>query len=254
MITVAALNRLAGVRHAFFTREGGYSEGGFASLNCGLMSGDDRAKVEANRALAVAQLDLTADALATVRQVHSAKVVVVDDSWPPAETPEADALITRRKGIALGVLGADCAPVLFADNEAGIIGAAHAGWRGALAGVLDNTVAAMLALGARPERLVAVIGPCIGQSSYQVGADFPAPFLAEHADNAIFFARDGERFRFDLPGYIARRLARLELGTVSRTPCDTFRQEDRFFSHRRSQLAGESECGRQLSAIVLDHE
>jgi len=177
---------------------------------------------------------------------------VVDQSWKPSETPEADAMVTRERGIALGVLGADCAPVLFADPAAGVIGAAHAGWRGALSGVLDNIVAALCEIGARRERLTAAIGPCIAQSSYQVGADFPVPFLAEDGDNALFFAADGDRFRFDLPGYIARRLARCGVTSVTRTPCDTFRQEDRFFSHRRSTLAGESECGRQLSAIVLE--
>ena len=252
LITVAALNDLSGVRHAFFTREGGYSAGGYGSLNCGLMSGDDRAKVEANRALAVAQLDLAADRLAAVRQVHSAKPVIVDDAWPPAEWPEADAMVTKRRGIALGVLGADCAPVLFADREAGVIAAAHAGWRGALSGILDSTLRAMVGLGAKPEKVVAVVGPCIAQASYQVGADFPAPFLAADPDNACFFAADGDRFRFDLPGFIAARLVKLKIGDVSRLPADTFRQEDRFFSHRRSTLAGETECGRQLSAIMLE--
>jgi YfiH family protein len=248
-ITTAALNELAGVRHAFFTREGGYSQGGYGSLNCGLMSGDDRAKVEANRALAMTQLDLAADRLMAVRQVHSAKAVPVDEDF---QSIEADALVTRRRGIALGVLGADCAPVLFADEKSGVIAAAHAGWKGALTGILDSTVETMLELGAKTDRMVAVIGPCIAQASYQVGADFPAPFLAEHPDNAAFFAPDGERFRFDLPGYIASRLLRLHIGNVSRLPCDTFRQADRFFSHRRSTLSGDSECGRQLSAIMLE--
>ena len=249
LITTAALNELSGVRHAFFTREGGYSEGGYASLNCGLGSGDDRAKVEANRALAMAQIDLTPERLASVRQVHSAIAVLVEEGF---QNVEADAMVTRRRGIALGVLGADCAPVLFADEKAGVVAAAHAGWKGALGGILDSTIEMMLGQGAKAERIVAVIGPCIAEVSYQVGADFPAPFLAEHPDNCAFFAADGERFRFDLPGYIAGRLARLHLGSVSRLPCDTFRQDDRFFSHRRSTLAGDTECGRQLSAIMLE--
>lgn len=256
MITVSALNRLAGVRHAFFTREGGYSEGGYGSLNCGLASGDDREKVEANRALAAAQLDLPPESLAAVQQIHGNAVAVVGDDWQPRHRPPADGLVSRRRGIALGVLGADCAPVLFADAEAGVIGAAHAGWRGALAGIVDNTVKEMIALGARPENMVAAIGPCIAQGSYEVGPEFPQLFLAEHAANAVFFTPSDKpgHFRFDLPGYIAQRLNRSSIGTVTRTPCDTFRQEDRFFSYRRSQLAGEEACGRQLSAIALGAE
>jgi len=253
MITVAALNRLPGVRHAFFTREGGTSEGLFSSLNCSFSSGDDSANVQANRDLAVAQLDLPPDRLASVSQCHSNKVVVVEGDRPSPPI-EADAMVTLRRGIALGVLSADCAPVLLADPVAGVIGAAHAGWRGALHGVLDNTVSAMLAIGASRARLVAAIGPSIGHASYDVGPEFAAPFLAEDPACALFFTPgDGGRpARFDLPGYIARRLARLSVASVICTPCDTYRQADRFFSHRRAQQRGEPVCGRMMSAIALE--
>ena len=253
MIAVAALDRLAGVRHGFFTRQGGVSEGGFASLNCSLSSGDQPERVRANRGLAAGRLAMTADRLMLVQQVHGSKVALVNQDWPLPQAPEADALVTVRRGIALGVLGADCAPVLLAEPEAGVIGAAHAGWRGALGGVLDSVVAAMEALGARRARLVAAIGPCIHQPSYEVGPDFPRPFLADDPANGDFFAvaaRQGH-FRFDLPGYIARRLAHLSVGLIETTPHDTLSQEERFFSHRRSQLRGEKACGRQLSAIAL---
>jgi YfiH family protein len=244
---------LAGTRHAFFTRAGGVSEGLYASLNCGLGSGDDPARVRENRRRAVAMLGLEAERLATCYQVHSPAVVVVDEDWRADERPRADALVTRQKGVALGILTADCAPVLFADAEAGVIGAAHAGWRGALGGVLDATIAAMIALGGAPERLHVGIGPAIAQASYEVGPEFPAPFLAEHPDNGDFFApaaRAGH-FLFDLGGYIARRLERLGAGIVERAPGDTAAEPERFFSYRRACLRQERDYGRALSAICL---
>ena len=247
LINVASLR----TPHGFFTREGGVSQGGYSGLNCVLSTGDERANVEANRGLAMRSLGLTIENLAMVRQVHSERVVVVGEEWAPGEPVEADALVTDRPGIALGVLGADCAPVLFFDEQAGVIGAAHAGWRGALTGVTDSTVAAMAELGADPARIVAVIGPCIAKGSYEVGAEFPAPFLDADPGNAIFFSpaeRAGHHY-FDLPGYLERRLS--TLGTVIRTDLDTVADEQRFFSHRRSQLRGEAQCGRQLSAILL---
>jgi YfiH family protein len=253
-ITVTALTRLAGVRHGFFTRQGGLSEGGFASLNCSLSSGDEPGLVRANRALAARRLGVAADRLMLVQQVHGKDVALVDQAWPLAQAPSADALVTARRGVALGVLGADCAPVLLADGQAGVIGAAHAGWRGALGGVLESVVAAMVGLGARAERMVAVVGPCIHQPSYEVGPEFPAPFLAEDPANGGFFApseRPGHSY-FDLPGYIVRRLAGLSVGEIVATPHDTLSEEERFFSHRRSSLRGEKACGRQLSAIGLE--
>jgi hypothetical protein len=255
MITVSTLNEVLRIRHGFFTREGGVSEGIYASLNCGMGSRDDPTKVLANRSLALAQLEQSVGSLATVFQQHTNKVAVIDEAWttdtPP---PIADALVTTRIGVVLGILTADCAPVLLADRKAGVIGAAHAGWRGALSGVLDNTVAAMIALGAKPSRLVAAVGPCIAHRSYEVGPEFPAPFLAQNPDNHFFFTpapREGHFF-FDLAGFVARRLAELSVTEVARTPCDTFREEDRFFSFRRATKRGEPDYGRALSAIVLE--
>ena len=241
------------VEHGFFTRQGGVSEGIFASLNCGFGSADDDARVAENRRRAVAALGLAPERLVTCYQSHSAAAVTVEQPWRLEDRPRADAMVTRRPGIALGVLSADCAPVLFADAAAGVVGAAHAGWRGALGGVLDATVAAMTELGAGPARIVAAVGPCIGWASYEVGPEFPAPFLAEDAANAAFFipAERAGHHRFDLPGYVARRLARLGLGEVGRSGGDTAAEPDRFFSYRRSRLLGEGDYGRALSAICL---
>lgn len=254
MITVSALNGVQRIRHGFFTREGGVSSGIYESLNCGFGSADDPRNVSTNRARALLQLDLEPHALATVEQQHSDRVAVIDDDWTVDLRPVADALVTNRPGIALGVLTADCAPVLMVDAKASVIAAAHAGWRGALAGVLENTVAAMVRMGAKPSRVIAAVGPCIAQRSYEVGPEFPVPFLAEDPENHFFFVgstRNGHHY-FDLPGYIARRLARNGIGEVARTPCDTCREEGRFFSYRRSQRKGEADYGRMLSAIVLE--
>lgn len=252
MITLEALDG-DGLRHGFFTREGGVSEGIFASLNCGLGSRDDAERVAENRRRAMAALALAESGLATCHQVHSASVVVVDAVWPRAERPRADAMVTRRRGVALGILTADCAPVLFADAEAGVIGAAHAGWRGAVSGVLEATVAAMVGLGAAPARIRAGIGPCIAQPSYEVGPEFPAPFLAADPADADLFraAPRAGHFLFDLAGYAARRLSRLGLGRIERTGGDTAADPQRFFSYRRSCLTREKDYGRELSAICL---
>lgn len=254
MLTLGPLNAIDGVRHAFFTREGGVSEGLFASLNCGLGSGDDKDKVATNRARAMAQLDLKPEALTSVYQVHSPTVVEVEAPWARENAPKADAMVTRVPGIALGILTADCAPVLLADRKTRVVGAAHAGWRGALTGVLDATVAAMAKHGARPESITAVIGPCIAQRSYEVGPEFAAPFVAADPADAMFFipaARPGHAM-FDLRGYVARRLAKLGVEEVYQMPNDTCREEERFFSYRRACLRGEKDYGRGLSAIVLE--
>ena len=254
MITLSALNDFTRVRHGFFTREGGVSQGLYASLNCGPGSKDDPASVQENRARAMAMMDMPPDALLTLYQAHTADVVVVTEPWTAGIPPTADALVTDRPGLVLGILTADCAPVLLADGKAGVVAAAHAGWKGALAGVLDNTLAAMVKLGAKPANVVAAIGPCIGHRSYEVGPEFPAPFLAEDAINVDFFApapRAGHAL-FDLPGYISRKLAKLGVIEVTRVPADTCRDEGRFFSYRRATLRGEGDYGRQLSAIQLD--
>jgi polyphenol oxidase len=252
LITLGALDA-GGIRHAFFTRAGGVSEGIFASLNCGYGSADDESKVTENRRRAADALGLPVERLVTCHQLHSADAVLVERPWPRAERPRADAMVAGTPGIALGILTADCAPVLFADAQSRIIGAAHAGWRGALGGVLEATVAAMVKLGAAPQRIAAGIGPCIGQLSYEVGPEFSARFLAEDGGNGDFFvpaARSGH-FLFDLAGYVARRLERLGLGRVERTGGDTAAESDRFFSYRRACLRREPDYGRELSAICL---
>lgn len=252
-ITLGALGGEDDVRHVFCTREGGVSEDVFAALNCGFGSGDDPEKVRRNRAIATARLGLAADRLTTAYQCHSAAVVVVKEPWRHEAAPRVDGLVTRIPGIALGILTADCAPVLFADPEAGVIGAAHAGWRGALAGVIEATLARMEELGAARERIRAGIGPCIGPRSYEVGPEFPAPFLAEDRAAQVFFApapRLGH-FLFDLAGYAAHRLKRAGVAAIACAARDTFGEKDCFFSYRRAILGGERRYGRLLSAIAL---
>jgi len=254
LITVDVLEACTGLRHAFFTRAGGVSGGIYGSLNCGLGSDDRREAVVENRRRAAAVFDRPADALVTLHQVHGAEVVHVTAPWEPGAGPRADAMVSDRPGIVLGILTADCAPLLFADREAGVIGAAHAGWRGARDGVATATLAAMERLGARRDRVVAAVGPCIGRASYEVGPEFPASFVAQDAANAVFFEaapRDGH-FLFDLPGYLARRLAALGLAAVAVSDDDTCADPERFFSYRRSCHRGEPDYGRGLSAIMLE--
>lgn len=231
-------------RHGFFTRRGGVSGGAYASLNCGLRSEDDAAHVAENRARAARALGAAPERLLALRQVHGPVVLRADPGW--STPPEADAMVTDRPGLALGIVTADCAPVLLADAEAGVIGAAHAGWRGAVAGVLEATVEAMERLGARRARISAVIGPCIAQASYEVRAD-----LKDAVGEARFFApgKDCAHFQFDLAGYCAHRLAGIACAQV--LGMDTLAEEARFFSHRRRTLAGGGPLGHQLSAIVL---
>jgi len=241
-----------GIRHAFFTRRGGVSEGLYAALNCGFGSRDDPAKVEQNREIAAAQFGLAAERLVTCHQIHGTAIVTVERPWRRAANPRADAMVTAVPGIALGVLAADCAPVLFADPVARVIGAAHGGWRGALAGVMEAAVAAMAAQGARPERIRAGIGPCIAQPSYEVGAEFAAAFAADPDSTGCFEpAPRAGHFQFDLGGYIAKRLARLGLAAIERAPHDTAAEETLFFSYRRACLRGEPDYGRGLAAIAL---
>lgn len=243
---------LDGLPHGFFTRRGGVSTGGFASLNCSLSGRDDPDAVAANRARAMAALGLPAAALSGAHQVHGVAVATVTAPIPNGRRPEADALVTDRPGLALGIVTADCGPVLFADRAAGVVGAAHAGWRGAVAGVLEATLDAMEALGARRERIAAVVGPCIRQPSYEVGADLREAVLAQAAADERFFtaaARPGH-WQFDLAGYCAARLAMAGTGHVAVVEADTLAEPDRFFSHRRRTLAGEGPIGHQLSAIA----
>jgi len=253
-LTATALTALPGLAHGFFTRRGGVSKGPFATLNCSLSSADDREHVRENRRRAMEALGLGLPALHGLTQVHGAAVAELDAAgWAEGNGPSADAVVTRRRGVALGIVTADCAPVLFADAEAGVIGAAHAGWRGAVAGVLEATVAAMERLGAARARIRAAIGPCIAQPSYEVGPDLREAVLAHAPADARFFAlgRREERWQFDLAGYCGARLRGLGLAAVEALGLDTLAEEHRFYSHRRRTLAGGGPIGHQLSAIAL---
>lgn len=240
---------LGGVRHAFFGRAGGASSGVFAGLNCGQGSTDQAEAVTINRARVAEAMDVAPGALVGVHQVHSPDVVVVDAPLPAR--PRADGLVTRTPGLALSVLTADCQPVLLADAEAGVIGAAHAGWRGTLAGVIEATVAAMEGLGADRGRLRAAIGPTISQRAYEVGPDLMEEVLAEDPEAARFFANGrGDRLQFDLPGYGLLRLRRLGVEAEWTRHC-TYSDPARFFSYRRSVHAREADYGRLIAAIAL---
>ena len=254
MFQVDPILRLgAGVRHAFFSRQGGVSAGTYASLNCGFGAGDVEERVAINRTRAMDRLDLDSGSLVTLRQSHTAIAIVVEGGFAPGQAPVADGMATRTAGLVLGILAADCAPVLLVDVEARVIGAAHAGWRGAKAGIVEATVGAMARLGARPERIVAGIGPCIGLASYEVGPEFRAEFIAESGANDVFFAPSSPagRFRFDLAGYVRSRLEGLGIAEAEDLGLDTCSDARRFFSHRRNVLKGERRYGRNLSAIAL---
>jgi YfiH family protein len=227
------------------------STGELAGLNVGYGSNDERDAIEGNRALAIAAI-LPAAELATVHQIHSPEVVYAEHAWPRAERPRGDAMVTDRPNLLLGILTADCAPVLFADATAGVIGAAHAGWRGALAGVTDSTIAAMERLGARRDDIHAAVGPCIAQPSYEVDERFRSGFLEADPANARFFvAGPAGKAHFDLEGYVVHRLIAAGIGEVEALNLDTYADPDRFYSYRRSTHRGEADYGRQLSAIAL---
>jgi YfiH family protein len=253
-IQARTLAELDGVRHRFFTRHGGVSAGLYSSLNCGYGSDDSPDNVRQNRERAASAFDLAESDLLTLHQIHSSEVLTVGaERWTSPGGPKADALVTDRPGVVLGVLAADCAPVLLGDPDALVIGAAHAGWKGALGGVVEAAISAMERLGARRERLRAVIGPCIGRDSYEVGPEFPAPFLAQDEANGAFFRaapRTGH-FLFDLAGYLAGRLARAGVAAATTGP-DTLASADDFFSYRRNTLNGVRDYGRGLSAIALE--
>jgi YfiH family protein len=253
VLQAANLGKLSGIRHAFFTREGGVSDGPYASLNGGLGSGDATDKVAENRARMAAALGLVPDRLLSVFQIHSPEVVIAEAPWPRDQRPRADAMVTRTPGLALGVSTADCGPLLFADEQARVIGAAHAGWRGALAGVIEATVAAMETLGAERARIAAALGPTIRQPNYEVGADFTARFTEADPDNACFFsaaAKPGHTM-FDLPGYIAARIRRAGVGQFEDLKFCNYADPARFFSYRRMTHRGEADYGRHVNAIAL---
>ena len=253
MLTAPNLDAIHGVRHGFFTREGGVSKGVYRSLNCGYSGSDDERSVMANRSLAMDRLGMPADALTTVKQVHGNSVRHVTEAAPGRPRIEADALVTDRPGIALGVLSADCASVLIVDAAAGVIGAAHAGWRGALLGVTDKLLASMIDLGADVGRMAAAVGPCIAKPSYEVGPDMRLMF--EKGDPAgldLFEEVPGsDRYHFDLKAYVLARLTRLGLENHLALLDDTHEHEEHFFSARRSRNRGEETFGLLLSAIAI---
>lgn len=241
-----------GVSHGFFTRTGGVSKGIYKGLNCGPGSHDNKRDVRENRRRAAAALGFASDRLCTLYQVHSTTVLTVAKPWMQAPF-DADAMVCKTPGILIGILTADCAPVLLSDKEAGIVAAAHAGWKGALNGVLENTLAVMCDLGAKPARIAAAVGPCIGQQSYEVGAEFVAHFFEKDDKSRPFFrgaSRAGHSL-FHLEGYVLDRLKRAGLQHLEASAMDTAADEPQFFSYRRATLRGEKDYGRQLSAIGL---
>jgi YfiH family protein len=246
-----ALNALSGIRHAFFTRQGGISTGIYTSLNGGLGSHDDPANVTENRRR-MAQA-LGAEALVSCYQIHSTDVVIAEKPWTREEAPRADAIVCKTPKLAIGVSIADCGPVLFADHEARVIGCAHSGWKGAFTGVLEATLDKMETLGAKRERVVAAIGPLIRQDSYEVGPEFVARFHeADHKNIRFFAPSDREHHSlFDLPGYIAMRLKKAGVGEIDDLCLDTYSDEERFFSYRRTTHKGEPDYGRLVAAIAL---
>jgi hypothetical protein len=251
-VVAPSLATLPGLLHAFFTREGGVSEGLHASLNGGLGSEDARDHVFENRRRMAAHFDLPLERLLSVWQVHSADVVVVDGPWA-GERPKADALVTATPGLALSIATADCGPLLFADAKAGVIGAAHAGWQGAFKGIVDNTLAAMERLGARRGDVAVAIGPMLSQANYEVGPEFVARFVERNAGNADFFAPAARESHalFDLPAFLRRDLDRAGVGRVEDLSLCTYADETRFYSYRRATHRKEPDYGRLICAIAL---
>jgi len=253
MLCSPLLSSIPGLRHAFFTRDGGVSDGVYGSLNGGLGSGDDPADVRENRRRMAEQMGVSPEYLLNVHQVHSPDAVVATGPWQSPSRPKADAIVTRAEGLAIGVTTADCGPVLLVDPNARVIGAAHAGWRGALTGILESTIDAMEKLGAERKDTVAAIGPLIRQPSYEVGSEFVVRFIEADADNAMFFlpaARDGHSM-FDLAGFIRMRLENAGILMIDDLDIDTY-SDERFYSYRRSIHRNEPDYGRHVHAIILE--
>lgn len=253
MIRSETLDRLAGVAHGFFTREGGVSQGLYASLNIGFGSSDEREAIVENRGRVAEALGVPRGHVAMPYQIHSPDVIVVDEPWEQGTGPRGDAVVTNRPGIAVAVSTADCGPILFADPEARVVGAAHSGWKGASGGVIEATVATMERLGAKRERIVAVLGPTISKAAYEVGPEFVERFEALDAANARFFspAERAGHAMFDLPGYIVARLQAAGVGSAESLGLCTYGDEARFYSYRRMTHRGEPDYGRLASGIAL---
>jgi YfiH family protein len=253
MIQAPSLSAFTNIRHAFFTREGGVSEGIYASLNGGIGSNDAPDRVRENRARMAAALGVASTHFVTCYQIHSPNVIVAETPWARENAPRADAIVTRTPGLAIGASTADCGPILFADADAGVIGATHAGWKGALTGVLEATIASMEKLGAQRSRISAALGPMIRQPNYEVGAEFVERFTAADRANERFFAdaaRPGHAM-FDLPGFIRSRLERTEIASIEDLGLCTYAERERFFSYRRTTHRGEPDYGRHVNAIAL---
>ena len=247
------LSAVPGLRHAFFTREGGVSSGIYSALNGGLGSNDDRAHVAENRRRMAEHMGVSPGNFLSLHQIHSPDTIIATEPWPATARPKADAIVTRVEGLAIGVSAADCGPILFVDPNARVIGAAHAGWKGALTGVLESTIEAMERLGAERSRMIAAIGPLIRQESYEVGGEFVARFIEADAENAVFFlpsAREGHAM-FDLAGFIRRRLESAGVLLIDDIGLDTY-SDERFFSYRRSVHRKEPDYGRHVHAIALE--
>ena len=253
MLQAPSLGKFARIRHGFFTRSGGVSEGVYATLNGGVGSNDAPDKVAENRARMAEALGVAPDHLLTPYQIHSPDVVVAEKPWSPEDRPRADAVVTRTPMLAIGVSTADCGPLLFADPQAGVIGAAHAGWRGALTGVIEATVAAMEKLGAERTRITAALGPTIRQSNYEVGPEFIERFTAAGVDNARFFAPSpkADHAMFDLTGYIADRIQRAGIGEFEDLELCNYADPERFYSFRRATHRNEPDYGRHINVIAL---
>ena len=243
------LSVIPSINHGFFSRNGGVSDGIYGSLNCGYGSGDDFANVKENRRRVAEKMG--EGTLCTVHQIHSADAVVVSEAWEHQDAPKADALVTNKPNIILGVLAADCLPILFADGKNGIIAAAHSGWKGAMAGVIENTIAGMQQLGANLPDICATIGPAIARESYEVGAEFFERFMALSSKNSRFFVPQGDKYLFDLPAYAKHRLSTAGISQINLIAQDTYFNDNEFFSYRRSCKRGEPAYGRLISTIML---
>lgn len=252
-ITADCLNAIEGIRHGFFTRAGGVSEGVYASLNCGYGSRDNQNAVAENRARVARHLGAASPQIAGVYQVHGAVAIAVTAMTERGSLPQADAIVTATPGLAVGVLTADCAPILLADPDANVVAAAHAGWRGAVAGIIEATLNEMEALGASRNSIRAAVGPCISQTAYEVGPEFEADVLAHSSDSARFFMRiaAADRARFDLPAYVIARLQDAGVGIIENRAACTYADESKFFSFRRTTHRSEPDYGRQIAAIVV---
>lgn len=247
-----ALSMLNKIEHGFFTRKGGTSSDTYRSLNCGYGSDDSREQVSQNRALVANTMNVSAEMLVTAYQVHSPDALIIDAPFT-GNAPKVDALVTNKPGLAIAILTADCGPLLFADEEAGVVAAAHAGWRGAVDGIIENTISRMIELGAKPDNITALLGPTISKPNYEVDDSFCHRFAQKHTDSARFFA-EGTRVghkQFDLPAFIMARLEACQIGSAINLDLCTYGKEDSFFSYRRATHRKEPDYGRQISAIAL---